>query len=280
VTISDIIDGKCQAIALHGGEPLPPDIDPGHKVVDEVMKALSAYTSRILHAYGNHCLYNLDRASLQTKLGIPFVKEPNGELVGYSNYTYKGVRFITLDSYDVAQMQRCEKSSLKRKQADTILLANNPNFPASPNSPESLVGVQKRFVAFNGAVGSIQLEWLRQQLHDVRSRGERALILSHQPILPGSTNPVCLVWNYKDVLKILRKYSDVVMASFSGHAHEGGYLRDKSGIHFRVFEAALESPHPHKTYAMIDVYDDHLDIRGFGNCKSAVYELDHVVSIR
>jgi manganese-dependent ADP-ribose/CDP-alcohol diphosphatase len=137
------------------------------------------------------------------------------------------------------------------------------------------VGVQKRFVAFNGAVGAIQLAWLEQTLEQARQSGEKVVILSHQPILPGSTSPICLIWNYKEVLAVLREFSDVVVASFSGHAHKGGYKRDRTGIHFRVVEAALENPDPIKTYAILDFHDDHLEIKGFGNCKSAVYAYDH-----
>ena len=78
------------------------------------------------------------------------------------------------------------------------------------------------------------------------------------------------------MLKVLREYRDVVAASFSGHAHKGGYRRDeKSGVHFRVFEAVLENPQPHNTYAIVSVYADRLEIDGFGNCQSDVYALDH-----
>ena len=66
------------------------------------------------------------------------------------------------------------------------------------------------------------------------------------------------------------------MASISGHAHKGGYARDaRSGIHFRVLEAALETPPPDMTYALLEVYDDSLVVHGFGDCKSATYSLDH-----
>lgn len=233
----------------------------------------------MIHAYGNHCLYNLDRPTLATKLGIPFVKEPCGDLVGYSCFVHKSWAFITLDSYDVGTMQRCEVTSQKRKQAEAILKDNNPNFYENINSPEGLVGVQKRFVGFNGGVGALQLQWLKNTLDQVRSRNERVIILSHQPILPGSSSPVCLMWNYKEVLDILRQYSDVVVVSLSGHAHKGGYKRDRSGIHFRVIEAVLENPYPHNTYAMVDVYDDGLNVRGFGNCKSAFYGMEHQVLV-
>ena len=272
----DIVDGKCQSIEEHGGVPLPQGVDPGHQAVDDVLKALSVYQhGPILHAYGNHCLYNLDRQSLAAKLGIPFVQEPCGDLVGYSSHRHKSWNFITLDSYDIGILQRCPDTSSKRKLAESILRDNNPNSERNINSPEGLVGVQQRFVGFNGGVGHVQLAWLKQELELARSRHERCIILSHQPILPASSSPVCLMWNYKEVLAVLRQYSDVVVASFSGHAHKGGYQRDVSGIHFRVFEAVLESADPYKTYAMIDMYDDRLQVRGFGRCKSACYQFDH-----
>jgi manganese-dependent ADP-ribose/CDP-alcohol diphosphatase len=273
LNLGDIVDGKCQAIEKHGGTPLPAGVDPGLKVIDDVVEALSSYQhGPILHAYGNHCLYNADRATLQSKLGIPFVKEPCGDLVGYWSHVQDGVRFVILDSYDISKEHRCKTTSRKHLEAHEILLQNNPNYPENENSPEGLVGVAKRFVAFNGGIGSVQLEWLRKTLTLARENKEKVVIMSHQPIHPGSTVAVCLVWNYKEVLATLREYKDVVLASFSGHAHKGGYKQDDvSGIHFRVFEAALENPHPHKTYAMVDMYDDRMEIRGFGNCKSATY---------
>jgi manganese-dependent ADP-ribose/CDP-alcohol diphosphatase len=273
LNLGDIVDGKCQSIAKHGGEPLPEGVDPGHKSVDDVVQALSRYKhGPIIHVYGNHCLYNVDRPTLQSKLGIPFVKEPCGDLVGYWSHVQNGVRFVVLDSYDINKMQRCNSTSQKHKEANDILSKNNPNYPENENSPEGLVGVAKRFVAFNGGVGSVQLEWLRNTLQRARDNGEKVVVLSHQPIHPQSTSPVCLVWNYKEVLAALREYKDVVLASFSGHAHKGGYQRDISGIHFRVLEAALESPDPDKTYAMVDMYDHYMEVRGFGSCKSAIYD--------
>jgi len=277
LNLGDIVDGKCQSIVENGGKALPSDRDVGEQCVEHVMEALSHYKNGdILHSYGNHCLYNMDRQTLQKKLGIPFVKEPCGDLVGYYSSVKNGVRFVVLDSYDIALMGRCEKTSNKHREATEILKANNPNFPAHENSPEGMNGLAKRFVAFNGGIGQMQLEWLRNTLSEARKKGDKVIILSHQPILPGSSSPVCLVWNYSEVLHVLRDFRDVVTASFSGHAHKGGYRRDeKSGIHFRVFEAALENPDPHKTYAMVSVHDDRLEITGFGNCESAVYNLDH-----
>eukprot|EP00429_Kryptoperidinium_foliaceum_P010374 CAMPEP_0176005692 /NCGR_PEP_ID=MMETSP0120_2-20121206/2337_1 /TAXON_ID=160619 /ORGANISM="Kryptoperidinium foliaceum, Strain CCMP 1326" /LENGTH=356 /DNA_ID=CAMNT_0017338407 /DNA_START=164 /DNA_END=1234 /DNA_ORIENTATION=- len=274
INLGDTIDGKCQDIELHGGDPVPDGEDPGHYSLNHVMEALSAYKGRVLHTYGNHCLYNLHRKDLQERLGIQFTEEPCGDLVGYYDFVQEDVRFVVLDAYDVAIMQRCELSSKKRKQAAEILRENNPNFDANMNSPEGLQGTQRRFVGFNGGVGPLQLEWLRKTLMRARQERQKVVILSHNPILPESSSPVCLIWNYDEVLTILREFSDVVVASLCGHAHKGGYCRDHSGIHFRVFEAALEN-RPERTYAMVDIHDDRLVVRGFGNCESAEYDFSH-----
>ena len=368
--LGDTIDGKCQDILEHGGQWPPPGPPPsvittennnnndeqqqqnqhqeGHEhpppgryALDHVKDAMSSYRhGPVIHSYGNHCLYNLNRAELEQHLQIPFVKEESSnnrnfkaneqkqgehkceqqqqprqenqqhELVGYYSHdvmirdgTDSKIRLVVVDGYDIAMMQRCDKSSLKYKAAVEILKENNPvNFlEGNINSPEGLKGLQRRFVAFNGGVGAAQLQWLKDTLEESRVQNRKVIVMSHNPIHPDSSNPVCLLWNYDDVLKILRQYPDVVVACFAGHAHKGGYCRDEeSGIHFRVLEAALENK-PDKTYGILDVFYDRDDarketnnerrngnddgdkkecprlvLRGFGNCESAVFDFDHI----
>eukprot|EP00521_Asterionellopsis_glacialis_P008105 CAMPEP_0195287298 /NCGR_PEP_ID=MMETSP0707-20130614/4415_1 /TAXON_ID=33640 /ORGANISM="Asterionellopsis glacialis, Strain CCMP134" /LENGTH=410 /DNA_ID=CAMNT_0040347045 /DNA_START=184 /DNA_END=1416 /DNA_ORIENTATION=- len=278
LNLGDTVDGKQQELGKYGGDELPAPMDPGHVAMKEVMAALSSYThGPYLHTYGNHCLYNLDRHDIQNTLGIPFVQEPCGDLVAYRSYVHQKIRFVVLDTYDIALMKRCETSSRKRKIASEILSKNNHNYPHNENSPEGLEGIQKRFVAFNGGVDKPQLTWLQQTLEEARTKHEKVVVMSHQPIMPESSGEVCLIWNYQDVLDILREYGDIVIASLAGHAHRGGYKRDEqSGIHFRVIEAVLENPHPHSTYAIVDVLDDRLVLHGYGNCQSAVYDFSHL----
>ena len=269
----------------------------GHEAIDDVLEALGCYSAGpILHTYGNHELYNLSRRDLAKKLSIPFTLEPTNDLVGYYDHvlreprrrprrrdgTHDGVdpwklRFVVVDSFDICLLDRCAETSPKRRAAHEILKANNPNYPEQENSPEGLVGLSRRFVAFNGGIDEPQLEWLERTMEDARANGERVIVCSHQPIHPDSSFPTCLVWNYEDVLAIVRKYADVVIASFSGHAHKGGYARDEvSGVHFRTFEAMLESPSPVRTYAIVDMYSDSFVVRGSGDCVSDVYDLDHL----
>uniref|UniRef100_A0A7S1CV53 Calcineurin-like phosphoesterase domain-containing protein n=1 Tax=Skeletonema marinoi TaxID=267567 RepID=A0A7S1CV53_9STRA len=307
VNLGDIIDGKCADVQRWGGEVDVTTtaatavveetsngdkiISVGHDAIDNVLQALSVYSGKILHTYGNHELYNLSRDRLAEKLNIPFTLEDTGDLVGYYTHLIENcnqneeehsssssmkLRALVLDTYDLCLLDRCPDSSHKRHRAHEILSANNHNYPHEENSPEGLEGTNRRFVAFNGGIDEPQLEWLRCSLEMARENEEKVIVFSHQPIHPDSTWPTCLVWNYDEVLDILRSYKDVIIASFSGHAHKGGYVRDEeSGIHFRSVEAILESSPPIKTYAIVDVFEDKLVIRGEGDCLSDVYDIDH-----
>jgi manganese-dependent ADP-ribose/CDP-alcohol diphosphatase len=278
VNLGDIVDGKCQSIAQYGGDPTPYGDSPGRRAVDEVLHALEHYKSGpFIHVYGNHCLYNLSRKDLSTKLGIPFVTEESGDLVGYRSFKLGMFRFVVLDTYDIHKDHRCPATSQKYQEAHSILSKENPNYPHNENSPIGLQGIQKRFVAFNGGVGNDQLRWLNSTLSMAREHQEKVIILSHQTIHPYSSTPMCLIWNFEEVLAKLREYRDVVVASFSGHAHRGSYVRDEdSGIHFCVFEAVLETPPPGATYAIVYLHDSFLEIQGYGQCHSAMYSFDHL----
>ena len=104
------------------------------------------------------------------------------------------------------------------------------------------------------------------------------LILSHVPIHPLSAErePESLVWNYKEILEILRKDGRGVIAMvLQGHIHKGGYGRDDiSGIHFRGFQSVIEGKNP--TYGYLEVYGDRLEVKEVGDCESGVYDLKHL----
>ena len=56
LNLGDIIDGKCQAIAENGGDPVPEGTDPGLAAMEDVLEALSHYQQGpIIHTYGRYC---------------------------------------------------------------------------------------------------------------------------------------------------------------------------------------------------------------------------------
>jgi manganese-dependent ADP-ribose/CDP-alcohol diphosphatase len=266
VNLGDTVDGKADRDVVQ---------------LDAVIHALhNTYShGKILHVYGNHCLYNANRQTLAEKLAIPMTVEADsdGELVGYYSHVVGNIKLVVIDSYDICYLR--DKHSAKHIAAVEILqLHKGENYQKDTvNSPDGLRGLARRFVAFNGAVGPTQLAWLQAELQATREScdSQKVIILSHQPILPDTTHPVCLIWNYQQVLDILKEYNDVVVASFAGHTHGYGY-QQWHGIHFRVLEAVLETPPPHHTYCIVDIYDEDglLRVNGYGRCKSADYRYE------
>lgn len=81
---ADIMDGKCQETEQTAATKSK---NPGIRAIRDVLSALSAYThGDLLHTYGNHELYNVNRNELGELLSIPFFSEPCGEQVGYRSH--------------------------------------------------------------------------------------------------------------------------------------------------------------------------------------------------
>ena len=109
------------------------------------------------------------------------------------------------------------------------------------NSPEGLVGTDRRFVQFGGGASQRQLAWIRDQIkvwignkfrkcralnvgHEGRSpllagnpvclifshiftqdaarHGQKVLMCCHLAFCPGSSPNACLLWNYEEMLEV------------------------------------------------------------------------------
>jgi manganese-dependent ADP-ribose/CDP-alcohol diphosphatase len=213
----------------------------------------------VLHCVGNHCLYNLERRELNSRLGIDARADQRSYYV--HRVPEKRLAIAVLDGYDISILGTTDTET-KRGLAEEILNTKNPN--DEKNSNAGLEGLEKRFVKFGGGVGAEQLSWLEQEIEESRRRKEKMIVASHICIHPGTCVPTCLLWNYDEVLSILQANADVVVATLAGHAHRGGYCRDEAGIHHRVAEAILECPVGSDCHAYFDVYDDRIVVEGFG----------------
>jgi len=69
-----------------------------------------------------------------------------------------------------------------------------------------------------------------------------------------------ILWNSEEVLSILDKHNNVVL-HLCGHYHPGGYSEIKH-YYSITLQAILEAET--NAYAIIDVYENKLEIRGFG----------------
>lgn len=245
VNFGDIVDGFC---------PRERSLEAVRAVVREFdgFRGGPAY-----HMLGNHCLYNLPRSDLVPELRIP---SPPGRSAAYYDFSpWPGYRFVVLDAYDLSALGR-PRTHPSSAAARRFLDARNPN--RDKNSPSGLEGTDRRFVMFNGGVGGAQLRWLDGVLRGAARRRERVVVCSHLPVHPGAASPTGLMWNYEEVMAVVRRHEGCVVACLAGHVHRGGYAVDGRGVHHRTLEAAVECPPGTDAFGRVEVYPDRLRLVG------------------
>ncbi|GAB4845731.1 hypothetical protein Ancab_039133 [Ancistrocladus abbreviatus] len=247
INFGDIVDGFC---------PKDQSLDSVKKVTAEFEK----FNGPVYHMIGNHCLYNLPRREL-----LPLLKIPGHN--GFAYYDFSPIptyRFVVLDAYDISAIgwPHDHPNTLK---ALKLLNEKNPN--TDKNSPVGLTGTERRFLMFNGAVGSEQLEWLDHVLQEATNLKQKVVICCHLPLDPGASTTEALLWNYDEVMDLIHRYK-CVKVCLAGHDHKGSYSVDSHRVHHRVFEAALECPPGSNAFGYIDVYDDRISLLGTGRMQS------------
>eukprot|EP00258_Populus_trichocarpa_P022423 XP_024438442.1 manganese-dependent ADP-ribose/CDP-alcohol diphosphatase isoform X1 [Populus trichocarpa] len=247
INFGDIVDGKC---------PPGQSLDAVKKVNNEFQKI----NGPVYHLIGNHCLYNLPRDKL-----LPLLKIQGLNGLAYYDFSPSPeYRIVVLDGYDISAIGWPQGHS-KTLQALEFLEKKNPN--SDKNSPSGLLGLDRRFVMFNGAVGREQLEWLDGTLQDATKLKQKVIVCCHLPLDVVASSQEALLWNYDEVMNVIHQYN-CVKACLSGHDHKGGYSVDSHGVHHRSFEAALECPPDTDAYGHIDVYDDGLLLFGTDRIQS------------
>lgn len=241
INFGDIVDGFCPK-------------DDSLTAVRKVLEEFATFNGPVYHMIGNHCLYNLARCELTSLFKIPSID-------GSAHYDFSptpGYRIVVLDAYDISALG-WPHDHPKTLAAKLILDEKNPN--TDKNSPEGMVGLDQRFLMFNGAVGEKQLKWLDDILKESTEKEQKVIVCCHIPLNPDVTPLAALLWNYDEVMEVIYRYK-CVKACLAGHAHEGGHSIDSHGIHHRVLEAALECPPGFDAFGHIDVYDDRIHLIG------------------
>jgi 3',5'-cyclic AMP phosphodiesterase CpdA len=118
-----------------------------------------------------------------------------------------------------------------------------------------------------GELGKEQTEWLETTLARAAKRYERVIVFNHFPLLKETTTryDTIFVKNQPAIRSILSR-SGCVVAYFAGHDHAAAYAKDL-GIHHVTFPAMAEA-YKSNAYAIVDVFADRIEIRGFGKTPS------------
>ncbi|XP_055007301.1 manganese-dependent ADP-ribose/CDP-alcohol diphosphatase-like [Boleophthalmus pectinirostris] len=130
----------------------------------------------------------------------------------------------------------------------------------------------QRFAKFNGGFSQEQLDWLDSILSTADDKQEKVTIVSHLPVHPDSTDPVCLAWNHSALLQLLLKHPSVVLF-MAGHDHDGGYHHDQqSDVHHLTLEGVIETPPDSNAFGTVSVYQDRMVLTGHGRTASRILD--------
>ncbi|XP_049916697.1 manganese-dependent ADP-ribose/CDP-alcohol diphosphatase [Epinephelus moara] len=245
------------------------------RALDTVLREFSSSSVEVHHVWGNHEFYNFSRSALlRSKLnstphtdGSLSGARPGSDIYAYSFSPFPGFTFVVLDAYDVSLLGR-DKSSGQYSEALTLIRQYNNN--EDLNCPPVAESLLQRFTMFNGGFSKDQLDWLDSVLSSADNKQERVTIVSHLPVHPYSTEPVCLAWNFDELLAIIQSHSSVV-CFMAGHDHDGGYYLDKTmGVHHLTLEGVIETPPNSNAFGTVSVYKDRMVLKGNGRIRDRV----------
>ncbi|NWU95411.1 ADPRM diphosphatase, partial [Upupa epops] len=251
--LGDSIDGRCAG----GGE--------ADRSLGRVLAALEPLP--VHHAWGNHELYNFNRARL-ARTGLrsrpTTAGPPATDCWAYSFSPAAGLRIVLLDAYELSVLG-WEPGSTRYQESMRLLREKNPN--DNLNSPAGLK--EPQFVEFNGGFSQAQLDWLNQVLKYSDENQEKVIVAGHVPLYPGASDSVCLAWNYQDALSVIHAHQCVVCV-LAGHLHDGSYSLDTHGVHHLTLEGVIETPPESNAFGTIYVYKDKMILKGRGRISDRV----------
>jgi hypothetical protein len=202
--------------------------------------------AKISNVWGNHDFSVKDELKEQ-------VGEKLGNKRGYHAFEKGDFVFLVVNGMDIS-MEGHPVNSPSYKMAASLmeeLEANGAN-NAKP---------------WNGGIGKNQLDWLVKQSEDAQKNGKKVVVFCHYPLFPE--NGLHLM-NHKEVYEKLSETGSLV-AWFSGHHHDGNYVKDELGINHLTFQGIVEAETP-ALGAIISVYQNKLVVQGIGHEKDRILE--------
>ncbi len=215
---------------------------------DTVLNILDQLHFPLYHVLGNHefSVTEEKKKAVAGKLGLTS---------SYYDFETGGIRFIVLDGCEISLFAPGlnTKEYRRAKLFYNHLKANN----------------EHNAIDWNGAISPDQYRWLKTRIKKSKKEGEKVIIFCHFPVYPKVIHNL---WNYQSLLSLFRRHKNIV-AYFSGHNHLGSYATLKH-IHYLSLKGMVETP-DQTAYCTVDVFNDRLEVTGYGREKSRILYFIH-----
>ncbi|MBN2513483.1 MAG: metallophosphoesterase [Sedimentisphaerales bacterium] len=224
-------------------------IDGGEHAAAEMDRVLVVYDRlgcEHYHVVGNHDFNGLAREAVLSKMKLNSA---------YYGFAVRGVRFIVLDMLDLGVQGGWAKDSEAYRVSEAMLR-------------ELTTRGEANALPYNGGLGQAQLAWLDKELSAAHQEKQDVVVFGHLPLLPETDTHIA--WNAAAIRDVLERYG-CVRVYIGGHNHAGGYACH-NGIHYMTLPSMVDDPAA-KTWAMMSLYPDRLEIKGSGRIENQVLVL-------
>ncbi|HTO31056.1 MAG TPA: metallophosphoesterase [Pararhizobium sp.] len=220
-------------------------IDRGWENFDAILSVYGELRHKSLFLLGNH-----DFAVAPQRLG-----EVSARLSmpsAYHDFVIGKWRFVILDGNDVS------------------VFSTPTGDPRSVLAAERLRALQAEGAAnahpWNGSLSDAQFTWLSGVLENAEADGESVLVLCHYPIFPPNRHNL---WDSQRLIDLLTGFS-CFRGYVCGHNHDGNF-GEAAGRPFVTFKGMVETP-DENTFAIVELFEDRIEIKGFGREESRTLE--------
>lgn len=218
-------------------------IDRDFASFDDILPVYQRLRHETFFLLGNH-----DFAVAPEHLGS--VAERVGLQSARYSFVRHGFRFVVLDGNEVSTFAPPEGRPHRALAAER-LAALKASGAANAQT-------------WNGSLSDEQFAWLGRELDTAKASGERVIVMNHYPVYPPNEHDM---WDRERIIDLLSHHESVA-AYFCGHNHVGNYGK-AGGCHFVNFRGMVDTEKDN-TFAIADVFEDRIEIRGFGREESRI----------
>jgi len=263
VNLGDLIDGynddDVAALVPTRTGPVPAHLAEKSRADLRVMRSVIrrgvGAATPVYHCVGNHDC-NLPREEVCEFLGNPRSAAYFGVKLP------RGWRLLVLDTTEVNPRYETPGSEAQALGEAYV------------KSAKSEPGGSERVKPWGGGLGPTQTRWLENELELATERNEKVIVASHCALSRTAARPGMSAWD-ADAISALLEARECVKVCVAGHDHPGGYGRtlvpDREGthrtfgrVHYVTLEAMLEAPEGGTSYAVMEVFDHEVVVKGVG----------------
>lgn len=213
---------------------------------DDILPVYEKLRHENLFLLGNHdfAVPAEHLASVSARVGLP---SP------YYAFSCRGWRFVVLNGNEVSTSAPPDGHPYRELAAERLAAL----------AATGAINAHR----WNASLSDEQFAWLAAQLDAAEAARERVIVMNHYPVYPPNEHDM---WDRERIIDLISGHDNAV-AYFCGHNHVGNYGKT-GGCHFVNFKGMVDTE-TENTFAIVEVFEGRLEIRGFGREESRTLAL-------